>query len=48
MSNTKTIIVIWGAAILIYLAVVHSSGSVSVLNSLGNLVSSNTKTLQGR
>ena len=48
MSNTRTIIVIWGAAILIYLALSRSSGTVSVLNSLSNLANSSTKTLQGR
>ncbi len=48
MSNSRTIIVIWGAAILIYLALARYNGTVAVLGSLSNLVNSSTKTLQGR
>lgn len=48
MSNTRTIIVIWGASILIYLALTRASGTTAVLGSLSNLVNSGTKTLQGR
>jgi len=44
----KTLIFIWGGAILLYIAVVHSSGSSSVVNSLSNFVGGTTKALQGR
>jgi hypothetical protein len=44
----KTIIFIWGGAILLYLLVTNSSGSSSVLTSLTNFVGGTTKTLQGR
>ena len=44
----RQIIMIWGGAILLYLVVVHSSGSSSVLTSLQQFVSGTTKTLQGR
>ena len=48
MSNTTRIIVIWGAAILLYVAVTKSSGTKTVLGGLTNLVTGTTKTLQGR
>lgn len=48
MSNTRTIILIWGAAILGYLALSRSGGTVSILNSLSNFGNSFTKTLQAR
>lgn len=48
MSNTRTIIVIWGVSILAYLALTHASGGASLLSSLSNLVNTGTKTLQGR
>jgi len=48
MSNTTRIIVIWGAAILLYIAVTRASGTKTVLNGLGDLVKGTTKTLQGR
>lgn len=44
----KTIILIWGGAIFIYLLATNSSGSSSVINSLQNFVGGTTKTLQGR
>lgn len=44
----KTIILIWGGAIFIYLLAVHSSGSSAVINSLSNFVGGTTKVLQGR
>jgi hypothetical protein len=44
----KTIIFIWGGAILLYLLVTNSAGSSSVVNSLGNFVGGTTKILQGR
>jgi len=47
-SNTRLIISIWGAAILIYLAVTQASGTASVLGSFGSFVTGTTKTLQGR
>lgn len=48
MSNTTRIIVIWGAAILLYIAVTKASGTKSLLGGLQNLISGSTKTLQGR
>lgn len=48
MSNTTRLIVIWGAAILLYIAVSKSSGTVAVVNSLSNLGQGITKTLQAR
>lgn len=48
MSNTRQIILIWGAAILIYLFVTNASGSSTVLKSFGDFISGTTKTLQGR
>ena len=48
MSNTTRIIMIWGAAILIYLMVTRASGTATVLTSFGNFVNGTTKTLQGR
>jgi hypothetical protein len=47
-SNIRLIISIWGAAILIYLAVTKASGTSTVLNSFGSFVTGSTKTLQGR
>ena len=44
----RTIILIWGAAILIYLLVTNSKGSSSVIQSLQNFVGGTTRTLQGR
>lgn len=44
----KTIILIWGGAILLYLAITNSTGTSGVLNSLTNFVGGTTKTLQGR
>lgn len=44
----KTIIFIWGGAILLYLAISKSSGTSSVISSLGTFVNGTTKTLQGR
>lgn len=44
----RTIIMIWGGAIILYLLVINSSGSSSVIASLQNFVGGTTKTLQGR
>lgn len=44
----RTIILIWGAAILVYLFVTHASGTSTVVNSVSNFTSGITKTLQGR
>ena len=48
MSNARTIIVIWGAAILFYLAVANANGTKSGLGALSSLINSGTKTLQAR
>jgi len=44
----KTIILIWGGAILLYLAATKSSGTAAVVNSLSSFVTGSTKALQGR
>lgn len=44
----RTIILIWGGAILLYLVVVNSKGSTSVLASLQSFVGGTTRILQGR
>ena len=44
----RTIILIWGAAIIIYLLATNSKGSSSVIGSLQSFVGGTTKTLQGR
>lgn len=44
----RQLIFIWGGAILLYILVVNSKGSSSVITSLQQFVSGTTKTLQGR
>lgn len=44
----KTIIFIWGGAILLYILVQKSNNTSSVITSLQNFVGGTTKTLQGR
>lgn len=44
----RTIILIWGGAILLYLLVTNSKGSSSVISSLQSFVGGTTRTLQGR
>lgn len=48
MSNARTVILIWGAAILFYLATVRASGTRTVVRSLQDFVGGTTRTLQGR
>jgi len=48
MSNARTIIIIWGAAILFYLATVRAGGTRTVVRSLQDFVTGSTRTLQGR
>jgi hypothetical protein len=48
MSNTRTIILIWGGAIILYLAISRASGTSSVVSSLSGMVTNVTKTLQAR
>lgn len=48
MSNTRQIIVIWGAAILIYLFVTNAAGTGTALKGFGDFISGTTRTLQGR
>lgn len=48
MSNTTRLIMFWGVAILLYIAVTKSAGTKTVLGGLTNLVTGSTKTLQGR
>jgi hypothetical protein len=48
VSNFRLIIVIWGAAILVYLGVTHSGGAVAITNALSGLGTKSTRTLQGR
>lgn len=44
----RQVIMIWGAAILIYLAVTNASGTSTVLDAFGKFVRGTTYTLQGR
>ena len=44
----RTIILIWGGAIFVYLLATKSSGSSAVIKSLQGFVSGTTATLQGR
>lgn len=44
----KTILFIWGGAIFLYLIIINSKGSTSVLSSLQSFVGGTTKILQGR
>ena len=44
----RTIILIWGGAILLYLLVANSKGSTSVIKSLQDFVGGTTKVLQAR
>ena len=44
----RTIILIWGAAILLYLLLIYRSGTSSLLSGSSNFVNSLTRTLQGR
>lgn len=48
MGNTTRIIMIWGAAIVIYLLISNSKGSSKVLGGFQDFISGTTKTLQGR
>lgn len=44
----RTLVLIWGAAIILYLFVANSSGTSSFFNGVNNLVTGTTKALQGR
>jgi hypothetical protein len=48
VGNTTRIIMIWGAAIVIYLLISNSRGSGRVIGSFQDFVTGTTKTLQGR
>lgn len=45
---SRTIILIWGGAIIIYLLIMHASGTKTVLSGLQSFVGGTTQTLQGR
>lgn len=44
----RTIILIWGGAILLYLLLIYRQGTATLLSNLQNFVGGTTKTLQGR
>ena len=44
----RTILIIWGGLILVYLLATNSKGSSSVISSFQNFVGGTTKSLQGR
>ena len=48
MQSLNKVIVIWGAAILLYLLVANRTGTSSLFSGVTNLVTGSTKTLQGR
>ena len=48
MTALNKIIVIWGAAILLYLIVANSKGASAGFAGLTNLVTGTTRSLQGR
>lgn len=48
MTALNKIIVIWGAAILLYLIVANSRGASAGFQGVTNLVTGTTKALQGR
>ena len=48
MENIRTIILIWGAAILIYILVINYKGTSTLLSGLTNFTTGTTKVLQGR
>lgn len=48
MQQVNKLIVIWGAAILLYLLVANRSGTSSLLSGVRGLVVGSTKALQGR
>lgn len=48
MTTLNKLIVIWGAAIIIYIAVANRAGTSAGLSGITNLVTSSTRALQGR
>jgi hypothetical protein len=48
MESVNKLIVIWGAAILLYLLVANSTGTSSMFSGIKGLVVGSTKALQGR
>lgn len=48
MDQVNKLIVIWGAAIILYLFVANSSGTSSLFSGLKGLIVGSTKALQGR
>ena len=48
MEQINKLIVIWGAAILLYLLVANRSGTSSLLSGVQRLTVGTTKALQGR
>lgn len=48
MTTLNKIVVIWGAAILLYLVVANSRGASAGFQGLTNLVTGTTRALQGR
>lgn len=48
MQALNKVIVIWGAAILLYLLVANRTGTSSLFSGVTGLVTGSTKALQGR
>lgn len=48
MEQVNKLIVIWGAAIILYLFVANKGGTTSLFAGVKNLVVGSTKALQGR
>lgn len=48
MESVNKLIVIWGAAIILYLLVANRSGTSSLFAGVTRLVTGSTKALQGR
>lgn len=48
MDQINKLIVIWGAAILLYLLVANRTGTSSLFTGITNLITGSTKALQGR
>jgi len=48
VDQINKLIVIWGAAILLYLLVANRTGTSSLFTGITNLITGSTKALQGR
>ena len=48
MESINKLIMIWGAAIILYLFVANRTGTTSLFSGVTNLITGGTKALQGR